>query len=62
MRKKMWEKYGVMFHVLIPLTLAEKIYEMAEKMDTTYSDIIREALKIYFEKLEEQENEHARDS
>jgi len=60
--KKMWRKYGVLFHVLMPLELAEKIYELSEKMDITYSDIIRQALKEYFEKLEDQESEHARDS
>ena len=50
--KKMWKKYGVLFHVLIPLELAEKIYEQSEKMDITYSDIIRQALREYFERLE----------
>jgi predicted transcriptional regulator len=61
--KKIWKKYGVLFHILLPLPMAEKISELAEKMDTTYSEIIRKALKEYIEKLEkEQESEHARDS
>jgi len=55
--KKMWRKYGVLFHVLMPLELAEKIYELSEKMDITYSDIIRQALREYFERLEGGEKE-----
>jgi predicted transcriptional regulator len=58
--KKMWRKYGVLFHVLMPLELAEKIYELSEKMDITYSDIIRQALREYFERLEGKEKETLR--
>jgi metal-responsive CopG/Arc/MetJ family transcriptional regulator len=61
--KEIWKRYAVEFHVLLPLPLAEKLYELSEKMEITYSEIIRKALKEYFEKLEkEQGNEHARDS
>jgi metal-responsive CopG/Arc/MetJ family transcriptional regulator len=61
--KKLLKKFGVLFHILIPVDMAEKIYELSEKMDTTYSEIVRQALKEYFEKLEkEQESEHARNS
>ena len=50
--KKTLKKRGVLFHILIPLDMAEKIYELSERMDTTYSDIIRQALREYFERLE----------
>jgi predicted DNA-binding protein len=52
MKERTWKIRGVLFHVLLPFTMAEKIYELSEKMDVTYSYIIREALREYFEKLE----------